>query len=1190
VTGVSRNAYNEVTFATLRDNLNAADDETSPTNIRLLVTSVLNTQTLRIGPSGLVGTAAIESGASEFSASNAIVQNGKSIYWKPVTNVGGSPAVTVDAVKFRALDTAGAGQVSATEALLKMTIDSGTVVGPAVSVTGGGTIKSLGTNFSLGAPFDVSFTDLETGLNLVAGDNPNVSFVVTTLGTATLKKGSQNITGTPSGTPASGLPLVRGETLLVLPTNTASGTATMFSVRAFDSVNGLYSAAEITLTANFAAAAVNQVPFLTSISDFLGGLKDTTYGITYASLRAKSNVFDAEESPEVLQTVTFKITSIDTTKGNLYAASDTGFATPLVAGQEIAPSNGTNKFASIVWKPDANTVGFTAAFTVKAFDGTSESASAVAVNINIPINTAPQFVSVAPFIPSGVEDVQYFIDYNVLSQYFPGTDGQTGTLGYKLTSVASAVGTLSQNGVTITGANLPELYPGSAPLVWTPPVATNGILEAFKMKLTDGSDLSAEATVNVSVASVNNPPVISSVSALTSVAKTSNKSITFTDVFNAINFIDRDFGATKHAIGANPNLKFRIESVGSGTLRKNTNAGAVISPIAGDINTMPMLVASSPTASEVTTVNWTPSQGLTGTFVAMTVRIFDGTDFSHTTANIQVPVTSGNNKPVYTATTFFTLGVNGGTAGTSENGALQISYSTLLSLSGATDADGEVVRFKVPAVSSGVLTVGNTEFDSADNTSSILLAPGDRVVWAPAANTAGTLDAFSILATDLTEDATSTLMVKVVVSDVNTPPTLNATGTESATRNTVKEITYAALKAALSAADVEDDTDGNAATNIHFYIEDLVGGQKLTVGTSGTVSLVNFTSQRTVSDGQSVYWTPPANATGTFDAFIVTAVDSSNTSSLTSGKISVSISGSNQLPNYGSNVTTLFSPVTINRGASQSWSNGDFSGSIDLINLTGATDPDSSLVSLVITDIYDDTSDVIGTFRKGTINLTAYSGSGPVAQSSIIAPGERIDVVVKTTAATGTYSLFKVKAFDGLGVATGAERVIQVTVAAGTTNAVPTLSTVTGFEFTTGTTGSVRLISYDDLRNNSDVADAEEYPTFLGESVKFRITETFVGFQSNGTTKCDRGDFEISKNGAGFVPFSVNGPATSPFTEVGPNDVIRFTPKTTGSGTCKVDGGVSTTIFKVKAVDRDHVDGGLSGISATDVDVNITVP
>jgi len=1177
VTGVSRNTYKEVTFADLRDNLAATDDETSPANMKVRVSTVLSGQAVRIGASGLANAAAIENastGAPLYGSGNKDISNGKSLYWKPVTNEGGSPAVTFDALEFRAVDEAG--QQSTNTALLKMTIDSGSVVGPALSVTGGGTTKSLGNTYTLNTPFSVTYDWLESNLNLVRGDNPFVTFVVTNTQNSTLKKGSQDIVAwanAPAQGPASNAVLAKGESLVIVPSTSTTGSAvTLFKVRAYDATNSHYSSAEITLTAQFTGASVNQVPYLTTISDFLGGQKGLNYGITYTSLRAKTNAYDAEEVPEVAQTLKFKLKTIDTTKGNLYAFGDNLFANPYAANALINPGD------SLIWKPDAATVGYVAAFTVVAFDGTSESVSPVAVNINIPANTAPTFVSTAAFIPGGREDVPYYIDYNVLFQYFPGNDSQTGTLGYRLTDIPTATGTLSQNGVTITSGNLPTLYPGDAPLVWTPASAANGIQQAFKMKLWDGTDLSAvEATVNVSLASVNNAPVISSASALTSVAKNSNKAIIFSDVFNAISFVDRDYGPTKHAIGANPNLKFRIESVGSGTLRQTSNTGTIINPVPGAVATMPYLVASSPGANEVTTVNWTPSQGLTGNYVAMSVRIFDGTDFSYTTANIVVPVSAGNTKPTYTATSFFTLGVDGGTAGTSENGALQILYSTLQTLSGATDADGDVVRFKIPSVTTGKLTVGNTEYTSASNTSAILLSPGDRVVWAPDANTQGNLNAFTIRATDGTADADTTLTVKVAVSDVNQPPTIANTSVTitGGNRNVVKEITYSALKTALGASDPEDDNDANAATNLQFYVEDLVSGQKLTVGNSGVVSTVSYFTQRTVSTTESFYWDPPENATGTFEAFIVTAVDSTNNSSLTSAKVSVEITGTNQTPAY-TNATASFS-YTVNRGGTQLWSNGTVASAVDLKTLTGAYDPDTSLVSFVVTYVNPNLNAVIGTLKKGTTNITAYAGTGAVSTSSILTFGERIDLVVDTNAATGTYDLFKVKAFDG--VALGAERTISLTVAAGGTNAVPTINTPVEFIYTSG--AAPWYITYANLRANSGAADAEEHPIYLGNSLKFRITLTHVGTDNGGTNPCERGTLQISVGGGAWT--TVNIPAAGTPVDVGPNDQLRFTHNTTGNSWCQVNSNTITEIFRVKALD---VDGGLS----SEASVRIQIP
>ena len=132
-------------------------------------------------------------------------------------------------------------------------------------------------------------------------------------------------------------------------------------------------------------------------------------------------------------------------------------------------------------------------------------------------------------------------------------------------------------------------------------------------------------------------------------------------------------------------LKYRIESVNSGTLRMgNTNAGALVDAP----NNKPFLVSvpAGGATNETDQLNWTPPLNATGSFVVMTVRAFDGQDYSASTADVVVSVQGPNAKPVIN--TGFTLGATGsGTVGTKQNVPLLISYDTLLAQSQASDSD-----------------------------------------------------------------------------------------------------------------------------------------------------------------------------------------------------------------------------------------------------------------------------------------------------------------------------------------------------------------------------------------------------------------------------------------------------------------------------------------------------------------------
>jgi len=93
------------------------------------------------------------------------------------------------------------------------------------------------------------------------------------------------------------------------------------------------------------------------------------------------------------------------------------------------------------------------------------------------------------------------------------------------------------------------------------------------------------------------------------------------------------------------------------------------------------------------TFRWTPPLNGTGDYVVMTLRAFDGNDFSVSAVDVRMSV-SGSNAAPKLANTTINLGEISGTTGTKQNVPLVISYDTLLARSGATDSDFTPVSFK----------------------------------------------------------------------------------------------------------------------------------------------------------------------------------------------------------------------------------------------------------------------------------------------------------------------------------------------------------------------------------------------------------------------------------------------------------------------------------------------------------------
>jgi|GEM_PF-1380478 len=117
----------------------------------------------------------------------------------------------------------------------------------------------------------------------------------------------------------------------------------------------------------------NTAPTLTTISTLSGASEDLPYTITYDSLLAAANEYDAEGN-----SISFRIESV--LNGTL---TKNGIAV-LAGATLLGPGE------SLVWTPSLNANGTLGAFTVKAFDGGLASSTAIQVAVNVAaVNDAP---------------------------------------------------------------------------------------------------------------------------------------------------------------------------------------------------------------------------------------------------------------------------------------------------------------------------------------------------------------------------------------------------------------------------------------------------------------------------------------------------------------------------------------------------------------------------------------------------------------------------------------------------------------------------------------------------------------------------------------------------------------------------------------------------------------------------------
>ncbi len=393
--------------------------------------------------------------------------------------------------------------------------------------------------------------------------------------------------------------------------------------------------------------------------------------------------------------------------------------------------------------------------------------------------------------------------------------------------------------------------------MWSPATDANGTLNAFTIKAHDGTTTSANAIqVQVSVAAVNDAPTLTTVSTLAGATEDTAFTISYATLAAAANEADVD-GDT---------LSFRVEAVSAGTL---TKGGAAVTAGTTLLSTGESLV-------------WTPATDANGTLNAFTIKAHDGTTTLASAIQVQVTVAAVNDAP--TLTTVSTL------AGATEDTAFTISYATLAAAANEADVDGDTLSFRVEAVSTGTLTKGGV----AVTAGTTLLSTGESLVWTPATDANGTLNAFTIKAHDGTTTSASAIQVQVSVTAVNQAPTLTTVSTlAGATEDTAFTISYATLAAAANEADVDGDT-------LSFRVEAVSTGT-LTKGgaavTAGTTLL---------STGESLVWTPATDANGTLNAFTIKAHDGTTTSA-SAIQVQVSVAAVNDAPSFvkGANQTVL---------------------------------------------------------------------------------------------------------------------------------------------------------------------------------------------------------------------------------------------------------------------------------------------
>lgn len=204
-----------------------------------------------------------------------------------------------------------------------------------------------------------------------------------------------------------------------------------------------------------------------------------------------------------------------------------------------------------------------------------------------------------------------------------------------------------------------------------------------------------------------------------------------------------------------------------------------------------------------------------------------------------------------------TLTAVGTLSGAWEDCAFTISYAALVAAANEADAEGDALSFRVEGVASGALTKDGTPVAAG----STLLGPGESLVWTPAADAHGTLNAFTLRAWDGQAASAAPVQVLVDVTAVNDAPTLSSIGAVSgATAGSPWTLGYSALAATANEADVDGDA-------LCFRVATVTSGALTKNGTPVAAG------STTLGPGESLVWTPTAGTLGTVCAFTVTAWD-----------------------------------------------------------------------------------------------------------------------------------------------------------------------------------------------------------------------------------------------------------------------------------------------------------------------------
>jgi Bacterial Ig domain len=599
--------------------------------------------------------------AVQVGANGTLISIDDSFRWRPSANANG----LLDAFEVIAVD---ASLASSPPVVVKINTAA---VNDAPTVT---VVSQL--NGGLEDAFkEVTYDELRLASNAADVDGDALSFRIEAVNSGTLQKGSGTIWT--SVTPGSTL-LSQGEKLRWQGVQDANGLLDAFSVRVTDA--SLASATPVQVRVN--TSAVDDAPQISALN---------AAGST--AEQAAPAVIDADIALRNPDNTGFGTGSLTVSVASAHSGDQLGLLAPLspAIGTIDPTANGANgaplkiTFAAGVTDAQASQVAQAITFTnssdappaaqravsfavVDAERGAPVTAATASVTVT-PVNDAPQISALNTALTTAEQAAPAVIDADVVLRNPDNTGFGTGSLtvavaaahnGDQLSlpvSVAPMPGMVGRNSATVQlgdGSNwltIGTIDPtangvNGAPLKITfaagvtdaqasqvaqaitysnssdaPPSAQRA-LSFTVVDAERGASVTA-ATASVTVTPINDAPTLSTVAPLAGGVEDAFKEITHKELLDASNAEDVDGDA----------LRFRIETVNSGTLQKESGA------------TWIQVTPGATVLSAGEKLRWQGAQDANGMLDAFSVRVIDGTVASPTPVKVLISTTSRDDAP-----------------------------------------------------------------------------------------------------------------------------------------------------------------------------------------------------------------------------------------------------------------------------------------------------------------------------------------------------------------------------------------------------------------------------------------------------------------------------------------------------------------------------------------------------------------